>query len=238
VERDELELAVGSVGSGVAGGEHGEPVVPAVDEAGGGTAGERVRELHGEGVMRTGIRYQVSGISLRGMVAIAMLLGLAGKASGLATSGVLLTNMVSFTYSNDFGGNRQIIGSYGATMAVLVQNPALSVSKYATPTLQASGSNVTFRVCVMNMSGTSSAFNVAVLDRLPDNMEWAGVATNMWSMGVPAGTWTEQSSSVFPGPYAAFPPIVGQDAPYYMRWVLTTLGPNRSACVEFQAKIL
>jgi uncharacterized repeat protein (TIGR01451 family) len=192
--------------------------------------------------MRKAISNKQLAISRMG---IALLAGLvagiilsAGRAEALATSGVLLTNMVSFTYSNDFGGNRQILGTYGATTTVLIQNPAMSVTKYATPTLQASGSNVTFKVCVMNTNGTASAFNVAVLDRLPDNMEWAGVATSMWAVQVPAGTWTEQSSSVFPGPYAAFPPIAGQDAPYYMRWVLNTLGPNRSACVEFQAKIL
>lgn len=182
---------------------------------------------------------QQTAISRMGkLAAVLAFVAVSGVAHGMAVTGTLLTNMVSVTFGTSLVGGLEVKVTYGATTTVLVQNPALSVSKYATPTLQASGSDVTFRVCVMNVSATASAFNVAVVDRLPDNMEWAGAVSSMWSMGVPAGTWTETSSSVFPGPYAGTPPAAGQDYPYYMRWVLTTLGPNRSGCVEFRARIL
>lgn len=190
--------------------------------------------------MKRAISYQLSVVSKAKMLTAVIALGMAfpGVAGAMAVSGTLLTNMVSVTFGTAPTSGVQVQVSYGGTAAVLVQNPTLSVSKYATPTLQASGSDVTFRVCVMNLSATASAFNVAVVDRLPDNMEWAGAATTMWSMGVPAGTWTETSSASFPGPYGVAAPASGQDYPYYMRWVLTHLGPGRSGCVEFRARIL
>ena len=192
--------------------------------------------------MKKAISNQLSVISRRGIPLLAGLVaGLltAERAYGLATSGVLLTNTVMFTFSTASNpAVPYILGTYLATGEVLVQNPLIVPIKTATPTLQAAGSEITFRVCVQNASATASAFNVMVNDRLPDNMEGAGVVTTYWNNSVPAGVWTETYSSVFPGPYAAGAPGAGQDAPYYMRWNLGWLGPMRSGCVEFRARIL
>ena len=96
---------------------------------------------------------------MRAIMAAIISLGVAGSAHGMAVTGTLLTNMVTVTFGTAPTAGVGVQVTYGATTTVLVQNPALSVSKYATPTLQASGSDVTFRVCVMNLSATASAFN-------------------------------------------------------------------------------
>lgn len=157
----------------------------------------------------------------------------------MATSGAVLTNIASCTFATAPTAPYVEV-SYQVTAKVWVQNPVVVPTKTATPTLQAAGSEVTFQVCVENTSATASAFNVFVNDRLPDNMEWAGLATTYWNNSNPAGTWSETSSSVFPGPYctAPCPPLSGQDAPYYMRWNLNWLGPLKSGCVTFKARIL
>ncbi len=175
---------------------------------------------------------------MKGIMVTLLGLVVAGQAHALATTGVVLTNLASCTFATAPTNTPAISVSYGVTATVLVQNPVVVPSKTATPTLQAAGSEVTFQVCVVNTSATASAFNVFVNDRLPDNMEWAGLATTYWNNSNPAGTWSESSSSVFPGPYVGTPPVAGQEAPYYMRWNLNWLGPLKSGCVTFKARIL
>ena len=159
-----------------------------------------------------------------------------GSASALSICGSMLTNTISVTFGSNPAGSVPFTVSYNSSASVLINCPVITVSKTATPTLQTAGQTVVFRVWVANTSPWFSAFNVAVIDRLPDNMEWAGVATTYWT-NMPAPVWAEGSSATYPGPYAGSP-LSGQDYPYYMRWTLDLLGPGKSGFLEFQARIL
>ena len=169
--------------------------------------------------------------------ALLIALALAPRAQAVTMCGSLLTNTVSATFGSNTAGSVQFLVSYNSSANVLINCPVITVSKIATPTLQTAGQTVVFRVWVSNTSPWFSAFNVAVIDRLPDNMEWAGVATNYWT-NMPAPVWTEGSSATSVGPYAGAAPASGQDYPYYMRWTLDLLGPGKSGFLEFQARIL
>ena len=162
---------------------------------------------------------------------------LPARAPALTMCGAMLTNTVSATFGSNPTGTVPFTVSYNSSTSVIINCPAITVNKTATPTLQTAGQTVVFRVWVANTSPWFSAFNVAVIDRLPDNMEWAGVATGYWT-NMPAPVWTEGSSAVYAGPYAVAPPTSGQDYPYFMRWTLNILGPGKSGFVEFQARIL
>lgn len=169
-------------------------------------------------------------------LALAICLALAGSAHALTMCGSLLTNSVSVTFGSNPAGSVLFNVSYNSSASVLINCPTVIVSKTATPTLQTAGQTVVFRVWVANTSPYFSAFNVAVIDRLPDNMEWAGVASAYWT-NMPAPVWTEGSANAYPGPYGATP-ASGQDFPYYLRWTLNLVGPGRSGFVEFTARIL
>ena len=161
---------------------------------------------------------------------------ISGRASAVTMCGSMLTNTVSATFGSNSLGSVQFLVSYNSSASVLINCPVITVTKIATPTLQTAGQPVVFRVWVSNTSPWFSAFNVAVIDRLPDNMEWAGVASAYWT-NMPAPVWAEGSSVGYVGPYGGTP-ASGQDFPYYMRWTLDQLGPGKSGYVEFQARIL
>ena len=174
--------------------------------------------------------------AIRIILSAAALMLAGSRASALTSCGALLTNSISATFGSTPAGNVQFLISYASSATVKIDCPQIIISKIATPTLQAAGQVVVFRVWVTNTSPTFSAFNVAVIDRLPDNMEWAGIGTAYWT-NMPAPVWTEFSANAYPGPYGGTP-TVGQDFPYYLRWTLNLLGPNKSGYVEFQARIL
>jgi uncharacterized repeat protein (TIGR01451 family) len=169
--------------------------------------------------------------------ALLIALAVAGQAHAVTMCGAMLTNTVSATFGSNTAGSVPFTVSYNSSTSVMINCPVITVAKTATPTLQTAGQTVVFRVWVANTSPWFSAFNVAVIDRLPDNMEWAGVATSYWT-NMPAPVWTEGSSATYPGPYAGAAPASGQDYPYYMRWTVNIIGPGKSGFVEFQARIL
>jgi uncharacterized repeat protein (TIGR01451 family) len=175
--------------------------------------------------------------AIRIIIAALALVLAGGRASALTSCGALLTNSISATFGSTPGGAVQFLISYASSATVKIDCPQIVPTKTATPTLQAAGQVVVFRVWIANTSPTFSAFNVAVIDRLPDNMEWAGIATAYWT-NMPAPIWTPYNAGSYPGPYAGGAPTSGQDAPWYLRWTLDVLGPGKSGYVEFQARIL
>jgi len=179
----------------------------------------------------------LNGGTIRVILATAALMLAGGRAQALTSCGALLTNSISATFGSTPAGNVQFLISYASTATVKIDCPQIAVTKIATPTLQAAGQVVVFRVWIANTSPTFSAFNVAVIDRLPDNMEWAGIATAYWT-NMPAPVWLPFNAAAYPGPYNAGAPTAGQDAPWYLRWTLDLLGPGKSGYVEFQARIL
>ena len=163
------------------------------------------------------------------------LLIMAGRAQAVTMCGSLLTNTVSATFGSAPAGTVPFTVSYNTSATVLINCPIIIVSKTATPTLQTAGQTVVFRIWVANTSPYFSAFNVAVIDRLPDNMEWESGYTYWTNM--PAPVWASGWASGYAGPYAGTP-LLGQDPSCYMRWTLDLLGPGKSGFVEFTARIL
>jgi uncharacterized repeat protein (TIGR01451 family) len=127
--------------------------------------------------------------------------------------------------------------SYCATAILNIQNPCLALQKVANPTAQASGGTVTYTIWVVNCSCTSSAFNINVTDRLPDNvMAGAPALVTYWN-GNSGGNWSVASGSNNTT-WASGAPVAGQNVPYYLRFVLDQLGPCKSAYSSFTVSVL
>lgn len=179
---------------------------------------------------------------MKRLAPVALVAGLlalcAGGASAAATSdGALITNIASATFQGA-GNPRGFVVTYNSTATVLVQNPRIMLSKIATPTMQAPGGDVTFRVCVQNMSADVSAFNVTVTDAIPAGFAFQLGGVFGASPGVWPNTWVITNANGVAGPWLANWPGVGQQPAWFMRWTLPVVGQNKSGCVEFTARVL
>ncbi len=176
-----------------------------------------------------------------GGLCLMLTLGRAAPAT-TATDGTLITNVASGSYQSAAGVQFWI--SYAVTAWVLVSNPCVAMTKIATPTAQSSGGNVTFQLCVMNCSASSSSFNVIVTDQLPAWMAMnagGAVLGSPWTYYTTTGSlgWIPTNSSLYSGaPWNANLPANGQAAPWYLRFSLDILGIGKSACVGFVASVL
>lgn len=168
-----------------------------------------------------------------GMLGAAAVVVMAGVARGATSDGVVITNTACATFAGLSGLGWSV--SYCVTRPVLVQNPCITLTKVANPTAQAAGGTVTFTLWVVNCSATASAFNVSVTDRLPDNAGF-DAARGEWG-GISAGTWARQHGSNGTT-WVAGSPTAGQTTPWYLRFVLDQLGPNRSAFAAFSVTVL
>jgi len=160
--------------------------------------------------------------------------------SAATTDGTLITNVACGTFQSASGMGFSI--SYCCTANVFVTNPCVALQKRATPTVQSSGGVVTFELVAINCSCNSSAFNIMVTDRLPDNMAFYAGPVNAWN-----GTTGAPGPTPISTPYkspdnaswsANWPAAAGQVAPYWLRWQLEFLGPCESSAISFQATVL
>lgn len=162
----------------------------------------------------------------------------AGTAEALTMNGTVITNVCSITCR---GGSPALHYdyevSYAVTATVAVQSPQvwIGVFKTVSPSVQGSGGVLTYQVWLVNTSD-DSAWNVTVTDQLPENSTYAG-AQSAWDAGG-GGTWFESYGPAAGPAMAAGVPPAGQGTPLYLRWVLTRLGPLRSALVEYSAEVL
>ena len=170
-------------------------------------------------------------------VAVVLLALGAGRAVAATSDGALITNIASATFQG-VNNPRGFIVTYSATATVLVQNPRIMLFKTATPTMQAPGGDVTFRVCVQNMSADVSAFNITATDVLPAGFDFRLGGAFAASPGVWPNTWVVTNSNGAAGPWNAGWPNVGQEPVWFMRWTLPVLGQNKSGCVEYTARVL
>ena len=161
----------------------------------------------------------------------------AGRAAAATSDGTIITNMIRATYQGA-GNAYGFIVTYGATATVLVQNPRIMLFKTANPTMQAPGGDVTFRVCVQNLSADVSAFNITVTDIIPAGFAFQLGGAFAASPGVWPNTWVITNSNSMAGPWGAGWPGAGQQPVWFMRWTLPILGQNKSGCVEFNARVL
>jgi hypothetical protein len=95
-----------------------------------------------------------------------------------------------------------------------------------------------FVLCVINNSQTTSAFNMVVTDKLPDNMSYVNPSLAWWPAApAPVASWAAGMAGPWTG-VADFPN--GQLNPFYMRWTFPLIGPGpgRSACVAYTVRVL
>jgi len=177
------------------------------------------------------------------LLAVAM----AGRAQAMTSDGVLITNMASASYWSADGAKYS--PTYGVTANVLVSNPAISLTKSASPSMQCSGGTVTFCIYAINTSAISSSFNIVVEDWLPiDSVYQNGMSFIIGSRTV----WNPQAVTITPGfswyvvgpgwrtwypPTDADgdPDLIGQ---YYIRWAISTIGPGKSVMLCYKASVL
>jgi uncharacterized repeat protein (TIGR01451 family) len=167
-------------------------------------------------------------------VAFAFLLLAGGAARCATTDGTMITNVASASFQTS--GSFRVIVSYAVSAYVLVQNPAIQLVKTSSVTMQASGGDVVFRICVRNTSAAVSSFNVTLTDQLPSNMTYVNPSFANWVVGT--GTWTAASAPAIGGPWTNGEPGNGQVPPYFMKWTLSVLGPNASGCVSYTARVM
>ena len=162
-----------------------------------------------------------------------------GRTEAATADGTLITNVACATFSSAQTAGQGYAVSYCATATVLIQNPCVQLQKVANPTVQASGGSVTFTLWVVNCSATSSAWNVTVTDKMPDNTAYAGGTFLSWP-GLSSGFSWLPSYSTNNTTWSGTPlqPADGTVVPLYLRYVLEALGPSRSAFARFSVEIL
>lgn len=164
-----------------------------------------------------------------------VVVAMASTARATTSDGAIVTNVACATFGAVYAGTFAV--SYCATATVLVANPCINLRKTVTPSVQAAGGTLTFRLWVINCSPYASAFNVSIIDKIPDNV---GFNTDFnpagnWTNG--PGVWTEYDGTNGTS-WGAGMPAVGQTTPYYMRFILSVLGPAKSAYVQYGVNIL
>jgi uncharacterized repeat protein (TIGR01451 family) len=149
--------------------------------------------------------------------------------------GALITNLATATFATASLNGFAV--SYGASANVLVANPCVAIQKVPDVTVQSSGSKVTYTLWVANCSPTTSAFNITVTDKLPDNVSYDAARGN-WNGGS-GGTWTSSDSPTgAAGSYVTTPPTAGQTTPLFLRFVLDQLGAGKSALIAYSVVVL
>lgn len=178
-----------------------------------------------------------SGKSVTGTAAVAaMVLALLVAprfASAMTADGALMTNTAFATFSGIAGQAVSYKTSYLASANVLICNPLILYVKTATPSMAAPTATVTFTVCTINNSTTTSAFNVTITDQIPGNM---GFIAEIAKWPLPVST---VYGAAVGGPWLPGPVPAGQ-VNSFMQWRFNQInvGPGRSACVTYTASIL
>jgi uncharacterized repeat protein (TIGR01451 family) len=173
---------------------------------------------------------------LRGLMGLGLVL-LAGTASALTADGVLITNLAWGTYRTTSNPVAQNI-TYGATANVLVATPMIQLRKTTSATIQVAGGIVTFCLSYSNTSSLTSALNVVVADKMPDNMKFTDPGGGaIFDNDPPGGTMTP-AYSFNNTAWTTGVPTSGQAGPLYLRWTTDVVGPKESAYMCYTVSIL
>jgi len=160
---------------------------------------------------------------------------------GGVADGTLITNVACATYGTVGGPmSCELSATYCVTATVLVANPNIQVSKTASPTADCSGATVTFCIWVSNVSAMCSAFNVEVEDRISTSIAYVVGQAN-WVLGTAGATLTLGYGNTFgAGTYYwnVGEPVAGQTATYAVRWIVSMIGPGKSAMLCWKGQIL
>jgi len=178
------------------------------------------------------VRRRIASAGLAAVFSVILTI-LAGPARSLTSDGTVITNIATITLNTTAGAPLTV--SYCATATALVLNPCAKILKSVSPTTQSAAGTLTYRVWIASCSDAVSSFNVTVTDRLPSNVLYADSYV-VWN-GLTAGaSWSVYRSSDNVS-YSAGEPNVGQASPYYLRWIYSLMGPNKSAYIEYAVKI-
>ncbi|MEK7477641.1 MAG: hypothetical protein AAB152_18635 [Candidatus Coatesbacteria bacterium] len=154
----------------------------------------------------------------------------------------MITNIASMTMSSGFPSYVAYTITYSMSIQVRVLcPPVVRGLKTVWPATGGAGETLTYSICVVN-ERTESIWDITVTDALPGNMTFAAMSPANYDMtnGGPfvLGAVVESNASATAGPWNAGGPTVGQAPAYYLRWVIPGVGPAKSACVTFSARIL
>ena len=192
------------------------------------------------------------GTIARTMLAGSLVLGLglaAGRAHAATACGTIITNVATATMTSGFPDFVAYAVSYNATCTVAVLcPPVVRLVKWATTPMCAAGCTVTFQVCIENQM-TDTVWGITMTDALPGNMTFVAMGSQVplsvvanydTTLGGPfvLGAVVGSSASTTAGPWNAGGPTVGQAPVWYLRWVVPGIGPAKSACVTYAARIL
>jgi uncharacterized repeat protein (TIGR01451 family) len=172
--------------------------------------------------------------------AVAAVLALhAGRGEAATAAGTLITNVATATMTSGFPDYVAYEVSYNASVMVIVlSQPVVSLTKLASTPLCAAGCTVTFSVCVGNMVA-DTVWAITLTDVLPGNMAFvADDVADYNTTSVSLGAIVPTNAAALAGPWNAGGPTAGQLAVWYLRWVIPGIGPARSACVTYSARIL
>jgi uncharacterized repeat protein (TIGR01451 family) len=183
-----------------------------------------------------------------GLALLAMVVAAPRAHATSTVCGTLITNVATATMTSGFPDFVGYEVSYNATCTVLVLcPPVVALKKYANGgflTEAAAGATVTFQICIENQT-TDTIWGIAVTDRMPDNMTFVdtvptGTApafdNTTPSLGLPAVVNATTVAGLTAGTTTA--PAYGTASPLYLRWTYNGIGPNKSACTVYRAKIL
>ncbi len=175
--------------------------------------------------------------TLRSLIVFGLVALVAVPARATTSEGSLITNLASATFKDKTGVMREI--SYGATSWVLVATPSVMLLKVVSPTIAVSGGTVTFCITFSNASALTSAVNVVISDKVPDNVRFANALTENDPVG---GNITPAWSTDNIAWSLAWPPGYGQGpatpaSSVFLRWTTDVMGPRQSAIVCYSVTI-
>jgi hypothetical protein len=75
-----------------------------------------------------------------------------------------------------------------------------------------------------------TAFNVYLTDRYNVEVAW-DAEVDSW--GATFNAWESSDGTS----WSSGNPNVGQEGPYYLRWILPTLAPQSSACITYTLRV-
>jgi uncharacterized repeat protein (TIGR01451 family) len=180
---------------------------------------------------------------LRLVCGLAVILAVTRPTPSLAATacGALITNVATITMSSGFPDYIAYAMTYNITATgVVLCPPVVRCVKWVRPTIAGAGETLTFSLCVENQM-SDTVWGITMTDALPGNMTFALVSPADYdtTLGGPFVLGAVVPSN---GPTAtcgvAGAPTVGQAPPWFLRWAVPGIGPAKSACVTYAARIL
>lgn len=189
------------------------------------------------------------GMGARWGLAVALVVAFAGNGRAVLTSGQLMTNFASATYSlpsgaagqdSDPGVNGLNVGNSASAWVIATDSPQLcmSIFKYPSDNFGAPqvagnypGDFVCFTIGFSNCGGYTAS-NVTIVDVVPGNTVKAPAfpfASYVVGGSITLSSWWATDSA---GPWQGTTPA-GQIGPLYLRWIIGRIGYHKSGYLRY-----